>query len=433
MVADPAGLTAATAPPRAGRAEITRLLSVILLSRLVINTAFRMSYAFVPEFSRGLGIDLQAMGALISARSVAGLLAPIFGSLSDRFGRRPVMFGALVLLIVCAALAYLSVSFLFFAVGFVGLGLAKVIFEPSGSAFLGDRVPYARRGLVLGMSELGWASGGLIGVPIAARAIALWGWQSPYALIALGGALSLVWAAIALPRTDSVVRAPAADPASSTLLRGTVGASRARVEDPSSSTPRRVDARQAFAAVAHHRSAVLMLVVVAIFLVAGELIAVAYASWLTQVFQLDVIALGGIVATFALADVCGEVLSMFAVDRFGKKRSLLAGFAVTALFYFVLPLLGASLPVAVAALFLYYACFEFTIVSVFPLVSELAPEARGTMLSLTSLAASLGRTIGGLGGATLFLLGGFGANGVAAGLAVGAATVLFAAGVRERA
>ena len=465
-------MTAATAPPRAGRAEITRLLSVILLSRLVINTAFRMSYAFVPEFSRGLGIDLQAMGALISARSVAGLLAPVFGSLSDRVGRRPVMVGALVLLIVCATLAYLSVSFLFFAVGFVGLGLAKVIFEPSGSAFLGDRVPYARRGLVLGLSELGWAGGGLIGVPIAARAIVLWGWQSPYALIALGGVLSLAWAAIALPRTDSVVRARAEDPSSTVPRHGTPEASRAPAEDLSSSTPRRgtrgprplssalkasrapaegpltsilrhgtpkvsrarpVDTRQAFAAVARHRSAVVMLIVAAFFLVGGELIAVAYASWLTQVFQLDVIALGGIVATFALADVCGEVLSMFAVDRFGKKRSLLAGFAITTLFYFALPLLGASLPVAVAALFLYYVCFEFTIVSVFPLVSELAPEARGTMLSLTSLAASLGRTVGGLGGATLFLLGGFGANGVAAGLAVGAATVLLAAGVRERA
>jgi MFS transporter, DHA1 family, inner membrane transport protein len=396
-------LTTLSASQSAGRTEITRLLSVILLSRLVINTAFRMSYAFVPEFSQGLGIDLPAMGALISARSFAGMLAPVFGSVSDRYGRRPVMYSALVLLIVCATLAYLSPSLIFFAVGFVGLGLAKIMFEPSGSAFLGDRVPYARRGLVLGMSELGWATGGLIGVPIAARAIALWGWQSPYALIALGGALALVWAAVTLPRChDSVHQA------------------------------QRVDTRAAFSAVARHRSAMVMLCVAALFLVGGELIAVSYASWLSQTFQLDVIALGGIVATFALADVGGEVLSMLAVDRFGKKRALLAGYCATTLFYFVLPALGASLPVAVAALFLYYVCFEFTIVSVFPLVSELAPEARGTMLSLTTLAASVGRTIGGLGGAALFALGGFGANGVVAGLAVGAATVLFAVGVRER-
>lgn len=395
-------MTTLTASQSAGRTEITRLLSVILLSRLVINTAFRMSYAFVPEFSRGLGIDLPAMGALISTRSFAGMLAPVFGSLSDRYGRRPVMYSALVLLIVCATLAYLSPSLIFFAVGFVGLGLAKVMFEPSGSAFLGDRVPYARRGLVLGMSELGWASGGLIGVPIAARAIALWGWQSPYALIALGGGLALVWAAIALPRTDRVHSA------------------------------QRVDTRAAFSAVSHHRSAVIMLCVAASFMIGGELIAVSYASWLSQTFQLDVIALGGIVATFALADVGGEVLSMLAVDRFGKKRALLAGYCATTLFYFAIPALGASLPVAVAALFVYYVCFEFTIVSVAPLVSELAPEARGTMLSLTALAASVGRTIGGLGGAALFALGGFGANGVVAGLAVGAATLLFATGVRER-
>jgi MFS transporter, DHA1 family, inner membrane transport protein len=395
-------LTTANTSQSAGRTEITRLLSVILVSRLVINTSFRIGYAFVPELSRGLGIELPAMGALISTRSFAGMLAPVFGSLSDRYGRRPLMFGSLVLLIACAALAYLSASFVFFAIGFVGLGIAKVIFDPSCSAFLGDRVPYARRGLVLGLSELGWASGGLIGVPIAARAIALWGWQSPYALIALGGAAALVWAALALPKTDTVHHT------------------------------QHVDTRAAFAAVAHHRSAVIMLCVVASFMIAGELIAISYATWLTVRFQLDVMALGGIVATFAAADVGGEVLSMLAVDRFGKKRALLAGYCATTLFYFTMPALGASLPVAVAALFLYYVCFEFTIVSVFPLVSELAPEARGTILSLTILAASVGRTIGGLSGAWLFALSGFGANGITAGLVVAAATVLFAFGVRER-
>ena len=387
------------------RTDIARLLSVILSARLVINTAFRMGYAFVPELSRGLGIDLATMGGLLSLRAFAGMLAPVFGSASDRFGRRVVMLGGLLLLIACAVLAFVSSSLIPFAVGFVGLGLAKVIFEPSASAMLGDRIPYARRGLVMGISELGWASGGLIGVPIVARAIALWGWQSPFALIAVGGVVALVWAGVALPSR-------AGDTAGVALLP-------------------QLGVKHSFAAVARHRSALVMLGIVAAFLVAGDLIAVTYATWLEQTFRVDVLTLGGIVATFAVADVGGEVLSMFVVDRFGKKRALLAGLAATTLFYFVIPLLGASLVVAVVALFLYYICFEFTIVSVFPLVSELVPEARATMLSLTTLAASLGRTLGALGGAWLFAQGGFGANGIAAGVLVGAAAVALAVGVRE--
>ena len=292
------------APARYAKpSEIARLLSVILSGRIVINTAFRMGYAFVPELSQGLGIDLLTMGKIISVRAFAGMLAPVFGTLSDRFGRRGVMFGALTLLIACATLSFVSSSLIPFAFGFIGLGIAKVAFEPSASAYLGDRVPYERRGLVMGMSELGWAGGGLLGVPIAAHAIALWGWQSPFALIAIAGAVALLYAGFVLPRKEIALQT------------------------------QRVPARTAFAAVARHRSALLMLAVAASLFVASDMIAIAYATWLTQTFHIDVITLGNIVATFAVADVCGELLSMFAVDRFGNRYRHVSALLTTAAFF----------------------------------------------------------------------------------------------------
>ncbi|MCA1554121.1 MAG: MFS transporter, partial [Chloroflexi bacterium] len=142
--------TLATSQP-ASRTEIARLLSAILASRFIINSAFRMGYAFAPELSRGLGVDLQAMSTLVGVRAGMGVFAPVFGTLSDRFGRRAVMLGGMALLVACALLAFFAPSLALFALGFVGLGLAKVVFEPSASAHLGDRVPYARRGFVMGM------------------------------------------------------------------------------------------------------------------------------------------------------------------------------------------------------------------------------------------------------------------------------------------
>ncbi len=394
--------TVVTSPP-ASRSEIARLLSAILTSRFIINSAFRMGYAFAPELSRGLGVSLGTWSTLVGVRSGMGVFAPVFGTLSDRFGRRAVMRGAMLLFVVCAFISFISSSLIPFAVGFIGFGLAKVVFEPSASAFLGDRVPYERRGFVMGMSELGWASAALVGGPVIAFAINAWGWQSPFALLTIGGVIALLWVITVLPQSHA--------------------------PHPNLS-PRKGEGH--LSAIAHERSAMLMLVIVFAFLFASDMIAISYAAFLERAFNVDVITLGSIVATFAIADMCGELLSMWGVDRVGKKRALLVGFACTIIFYFVMPLLGASLVLAVAALSLYYVCFEFTIVSVFPFISELVPHARGTLLSLNMTAASIGRMLGSFAGAFIFSLAGFGTLGVVGGIVVVLALVVFAFGVQER-
>ncbi|MBI5880151.1 MAG: MFS transporter [Chloroflexi bacterium] len=395
-------MTAFTESPPASRGEIVRLVAVVLPSRFVLNTAYRMGYAFLPAFGRGLGVDLQAMSALVTLRSSTGLTAPLFGPLADRFGRRAALLAALALFVVCAVLAFTASSLWWFAAGFVGLSVAKVIFDPSSSAYLADRVPYERRGLVLGINELGWAGAGFIGVPLMAQAIDRIGWQSPYVIIAVAGVAALAWAFAILPRSS----------------RRVAGV--------------HIDARAAFAAIRANRSALIMLSVTGLYMAGAEMIGVTYAAWLERTFNADVLMIGSIAATFGIADVVGEVLSMWVVDRFGKKRSLLVGLVCVALAYFGMPLLGASLPLAVAGLFIYYVCFEFTIVSVWPLVSELVPEARATLMSVTATANYVGRMAGAPLGAFLFAQAGFGANGIAAGLCVAVATAVFAIGVHER-
>ena len=70
-------------------------LTVLTVSRLVINTGLRMAYPFLPAFARGLGVSLPAVAGLVSLRGFSGLLSPLFGPLSERYGRRPVVMGAL--------------------------------------------------------------------------------------------------------------------------------------------------------------------------------------------------------------------------------------------------------------------------------------------------------------------------------------------------
>ena len=83
-------------------------------------------------------------------------------------------------------------------------------------------------------------------------------------------------------------------------------------------------------------------------------------------------------------------------DRLGKPRAVGIGILLNCLAVIALPVLGGSLPGAVTGLFLFYITFEFTIVSTIPLMTELLPEARATLMATNIAGLSLGRAAGAL-------------------------------------
>ena len=79
----------------------------------------------------------------------------------------------------------------------------------------------------------------------------------------------------------------------------------------------------------------------------------------------------------------------------------------------ILGVAGGSLAGALAGLFFFYLSFEFTIVSELPLVSEILPEARASLMATNVAAFSLGRAAGSLLAPWLFGMG-IAANALAA-------------------
>jgi predicted MFS family arabinose efflux permease len=116
----------------------------------------------------------------------------------------------------------------------------------------------------------------------------------------------------------------------------------------------------------------------------------------------------------------------------GKRRAVAAGIALNSLAGLALPVVGTTTFGALAGLFAFYITFEFTIVSSLPLMTELVPAARATMMSANHTALLLGRALGALIGPSLFARGILANAVVAAGLNLTAllALVLF---VREEA
>jgi MFS family permease len=83
-----------TQPPRA---RAGRLIAVAIPMRLVVDTAVRLFYPFLPEISRGLGITLSQGGLLLALRSAMVFPSPLFGAWSDRHGPRALLTAALLM------------------------------------------------------------------------------------------------------------------------------------------------------------------------------------------------------------------------------------------------------------------------------------------------------------------------------------------------
>ena len=84
--------------------------------------------------------------------------------------------------------------------------------------------------------------------------------------------------------------------------------------------------------------------------------------------------------------------------------------------------------IGLALLFLF---FEYTVVSLLPLATELVPVARGTMMALNIAAMSLGRSAGAMVGTAIWSAGGMVWTGAVSSLVTLASLLLLLTFVRE--
>ncbi len=377
-------------------------LASAVFCRLLLNTARRFPYPFAPELSRGMNVPLTAVTSILAANQATGFFGLFFGPAADRFGYRVMMLAGLCLLVAgMLAAALFPVYGMVFA-GLALAGLGKNVFDPALQAYAGQRVPFERRALVIGLLEVSWAGSTLIGIPLVGIMMENWGWRSPFFAISALGIVGIFLLAI-LGRGE---REPAATVPSGgfrVLLKG----------------------------VFRQKASVGMLGFSFFVSAANDNLFVIYGAWFETSFDMSLVALGFGTAVIGAAELAGEFLTAFASDRIGLKRAVLAGAVVSACCYLLLPFCGGYLPFALAGLFLVFLTYEFTIVSSLSLCTELLPQSRATMMSGFLAASGMGRVAGALLGGPLWVA--FGIPGVAAASAVSGvlSAVFFVWGMRE--
>jgi predicted MFS family arabinose efflux permease len=179
-----------------------------------------------------------------------------------------------------------------------------------------------------------------------------------------------------------------------------------------------------------HPSALAALSISLLISVSNEAVNIIYGLWLENSFGLQVAALGAASAVIGVAEMSGEGIVALITDRLGKRRAVISGTLATAGTCLVLPLIASNPAGALFGLFLFYLSFEFTFVSLIPMMTELVPSARATLLASNLAASAVGRGLGAFIGPYLFDIGLY-ANTVFATVMAIVALLILVVGVKE--
>ena len=248
------------------------------LIKTVLNTMFRMVYPFLPVFSRGLGVDISSLSLALTSRQVVGIFGPFLAILYENRGRKLGMLISLGLFTIGLVLVVIWPVYPIFILSLFLTTLGKYIFDPIMQGYLGDQVPYERRGLAMAVTELGWSLAFIIGIPTAGFLISRGGWMSPFSVLSIMGATSILIIGKIIPAgSDSGI----------TWSNVWVNISQ----------------------VLHHPPAIAALSIGVAISAANEVINLVFGVWLEDSFGLQIMALGGAAAAIGIAELGGEIFT----------------------------------------------------------------------------------------------------------------------------
>ena len=332
-----------------------RELATLTASKSTSNLALRWITAFLPTLERAFSTTTGTLTSILGLAELGGLSTTLVGRTLDR-GRHRLIFVASLLLVTASSVIALGGSIATFSISMVLLLVGVSNLTVAGIAYIGERVSYSSRGRAIGTFETSWALSLLLGAPILAFLIDRYGWRAAYVALALLNGL----AAVAIFRSM-----PAPQIAGTTAKTSLFGGL------PRSAWPPLI----ASAAVAG----------------AGMSIFVVMGAWLSDDYGLSVAGLGAIATGIGAAELASSSAVAVVADRIGIRRSVGIGGLLLGLGLVVIALSNDSVIIALIGLIVLVIGFEYGFVSSLSLMSEAAPQARGTAIAVGNAIATITR------------------------------------------
>lgn len=338
-------------------------LALFTTMRLTLNTSIRMVYPFIAVFAASLNKSVAMISLALAASMATSALGPFIAPIADRRGRKVGMLIGLVIFLAGTLAVSLFPNYFTFFIAIMLGNLGNNIFLPAMQAYLGDHTPYEKRGLVMAITELSWALSFILMVPLAGLLMEWTTWYGPYFALSAAAVLMILLLLKFIP-----------------------------ADTPTEPEPLAVfsDIKKVLV----YLPALFGILTGALFIMGNEVVSVVFGVWIQESFGLQLAALGAASIVIGVSELGGEGLVAVLVDRLGKERTIALSLVLNAIWVITLPWLGKTVTGAFVWLFFFYLTFEVAIVSILPLITEITPATRATMISLFIAALSIGRALG---------------------------------------
>ncbi len=347
------------------KSKLNFYVGVFTLARLFVSTSSRMVYPFLAIFAAGMKVPIATISLALAVSMAASAVVPFLAPIADQRGRKNGMLIGLGIFLAGTLAASLFPHVVTFFITILLCNLGNNLLISAIQAYIGDNVAYQKRGLYLAIGELSWAMAFIVMAPLAGLVLERANWNAPYIWLTVLGAImaAVIWRVV-----------PQDQPAA----------------------PEPITVFKDIRAVLSAAPAVFAMLMGTAFIVGNEVVNVVFGVWMQDSFGLQIAALGAASMVIGFSELTGEGLAAVLADRLGKERLMGISFLANGLWVISLPWLGQSQFGAFVWLFMFYLTFEVGIVSSLPVMTEVVPQARATMMALFIAALSLGRALGDL-------------------------------------
>lgn len=351
---------------------------IVLFSaiRILVHAMMRMVYPFLAVFGRGLGVDLTTISIAVSIRNFSAILVPFISSIFDKRSRKSGMLTGMAFFIAGCAVVTFWPTFVMFIVALSLTFIGMHTFVASMQAYQSDTVTPDKREQAIVITSMGWALSFVVAVPLIGFIIGRFGWLSPFPVMGMLGIISVVFLLWIVPPGKKALK------------------------------EQKEKVQNGMLQVVSSPTAIAGVLMILFFCAAHEVVNLVFGVWMEDTYDLSINALGVASTVIGIAEILSVVTVSWLITKTGSKRTVGIGLIFSALTALSIPIIGRfGLWGAEVGLFLFNLAFQIPFISYAPLLTEVLPLARASLLGATLAAVGIGRMIGSLVAPFLYNMG----------------------------